>query len=182
MESQYIDASFSGTTDGRKTQRCSHKVFIIPPVMSHLTLWGYLGWLLSQQRWSRSLYTQFQTATLQTGTAESKTQSTIKTLSCLPQTAFILCHLDRDRWLQGKRQKLESHLEHCSGSYTLSEMQQSVSVQTTWRVHLTDQCWGILKCEEGSRCNLSTQKGSNVNINDKVVVLCDYSCLTLSLL
>lgn len=25
-------------------------------------------------------------------------------------------------------------------------MQQSVSVKTTWRVHLTDQSWGILKC------------------------------------
>lgn len=59
--------------------------------MSHLTLWGYLGWLLSLQRWSHSLCTQFQTATLQTGTAGSKTQSTIQTLSCLHQTAFVLC-------------------------------------------------------------------------------------------
>lgn len=73
-----------------------------------------------------------------------------------------------DRWIQEESQTLESHLEHCSGSYTLSEMQQSVSVQATWRVHLTNECRSILKSEEGSRCNLLSQ---NVNITVKAVVL-----------
>lgn len=64
-------------------------------VMCYLTLWGCQDWRLSQQQWSRSLCTRFQTATLQTGTAGSKIQSTIQIVSALQQTAF---HVKRKKW------------------------------------------------------------------------------------
>lgn len=51
--------------------------------------------------------------------------------------------------IQKERQVLESYLEHRPSSHTLREMQQSVSVQTTRRVHLTNQCWSVLRGEEG---------------------------------
>lgn len=64
------------------------------------------------------------------------------------------CHVYR-------RQMLWSHLKHCSGSHALSEMQQSVGVQTTWGVHLPDQRWSILRYDKGTECELWTQKGSS---------------------
>lgn len=64
------------------------------------------------------------------------------------------CHVYR-------RQMLWSHLKHCSGSHALSEMQQSVGVQTTWGVHLPDQRWSILRFDKGTECKLWTQKGSS---------------------
>lgn len=50
--------------------------------------------------------------------------------------------------IQKEREVCESYLEHRPSSYTLSEMQQSVSIQTTRRVHLTNQRWSILRSEE----------------------------------
>ena len=52
-----------------------------------------------------------------------------------------------------QQQKLRPHLEYCSSSNALSEVQQSVSVQTTWGVHLTNQCWGILQCDNSTKCH-----------------------------
>lgn len=40
--------------------------------------------------------------------------------------------------IQEESRVLESYLEHRPSSHTLSEMQQSVSVQTARRVHLTN--------------------------------------------
>lgn len=145
------------TTDGKNVKSDAHGV------TSHLTLSGCQGWLPSQQRWSHSLCTLFQTAMLQTGTAGSETQSTslyMKLSAANCSVYFVLSKVTVQWQPCRKRQTLGSHLKHCSGSYALSEMQQSVSVQTAWRVHLANQCWGILKCEEGPRCNLSTPQRS----------------------
>lgn len=50
-------------------------------------------------------------------------------------------------WTHSKAEKKthSKHLKHCAGSDALGEMQQGVSVQTTWGIHLTNQCWRILK-------------------------------------
>lgn len=75
------------------------------------------------------------------------------------------CRRELNEWMNEchvyRRQMLWSHLKHCSGSHALSEMQQSVGVQTTWGVHLPNQRWSILRFDKGTECELWTQKGSS---------------------
>lgn len=179
---QYIDASLSGTTNDCKT-------LIAPPVVSHLTLWGHLGWLLSQQRWSHSPCTQFQTATLQTGTAGSETQSTTQTLSCSQTTAVILC--DSWRWdgICGEKDIRISpgtlfwlaHAQWDAAERERSDYPKSPSHRSMLGHPKT---WGRIKMQAVNFICSPTLYTAK-HINDQVVVTylsCDDSCLTLSLL
>lgn len=152
------------------------EALIIPPVLSHLTLWGCLGWLLSQQQWSRSLCTQSQTATLQTETAGSKntmknvewylsfTETTTshwmkqtdlrkggKDIGISPETLFWLVHA---RWDAAERER--------SGYLTSPSHQSMLEHPKIWQRLIF-----ILKKAAASwvfQCSL------HVSIKDKAVV------------
>lgn len=56
----------------------------------------------------------------------------MKTFTGLQQTALqTVFEYELQKWIQGQGKAKQSDLKHRSGSYTLSEMQQSMSVQAT---------------------------------------------------